>query len=73
MTVRGVWVGNLADALLCEQSGAVMQVIAALQAAADPSTVQAPNILPGTPMLMLNTDLYGAYTSQENVSAANGP
>lgn len=52
---------------------AVMQVIAALQAAADPSTVQAPNILPGTPQLMLNTDLYGAYASQENVSAANGP
>ena len=50
-----------------------MQVIAALQAAADPSTVQAPNILPGTPQLMLNTDLYGAYASQENVSAANGP
>ena len=50
-----------------------MQVIAALQAAGGAGTVQAPNVLPGTPRLMLNTDLYGAYKLQESVSAAAGP
>ena len=50
-----------------------MQVIAALQAAGDPGTMQAPYILTGTPRLMLNTDLYGAYGSQKIVSAADGP
>lgn len=49
------------------------QVIAALTAAANPSTIEAPDILSGTPLLMLNTDLYSAYESQQNVSAANGP
>ena len=38
-----------------------------------PDTIEAPNILSGTPLLMLNTDLYGAYESQQNVSAADGP
>lgn len=50
-----------------------VQVIAALRAAGDPNTVQAPNILSGTPLLMLNTDLYGAHGCQQTVSAANGP
>ena len=50
-----------------------VQVIAALQAAGDPRTLQAPSILAGTPRLMLNTDLYGAYGSQRTVSAADGP
>ncbi|CAK0785055.1 hypothetical protein CVIRNUC_008260 [Coccomyxa viridis] len=49
------------------------EVIAALTAAANPSTIEAPDILSGTPLLMLNTDLYSAYESQQNVSAANGP
>lgn len=49
------------------------QVIAALTAAGDPNTIEAPGILSGTPLLMLNTDLYGAYESQQNVSAADGP
>lgn len=50
-----------------------MQVIAALLAAADTHSVQAPNMLSGTTSLMLNTDLYGAYGSLQTVSAANGP
>ena len=49
------------------------QVIAALTATGTPDTIEAPNILSGTPLLMLNTDLYGAYESQQNVSAADGP
>lgn len=50
-----------------------VQVIAALQAAGDASTLQAPNMLLGTPLLMLNTDLYGVYKLEQNVSAAAGP
>ena len=53
--------------------GSCAQVIAALTAAGTPNTIEAPDILSGTPLLMLNTDLYGAYESQQNVSAANGP
>ena len=50
-----------------------VQVIAALLAAGDTNTIQAPDILAGTPLVELNTDLYGAYSSQPTVSAASGP
>ena len=49
------------------------QVIAALLAAGDTNTIQAIDILAGTPLVELNTDLYGAYSSQPTVSAASGP
>ena len=57
----------------CPGLGSCVQVIAALTAAGDLNAIEAPNILSGTPLLMLNTDLYGAYESQQDVSAANGP
>ncbi len=50
-----------------------VQVIAALLAAGDTNSIQAPGILAGTPLVELNTDLYGVYGSQQAVSAASGP
>lgn len=48
-----------------------MQVIQAITNAANRGSIQSNVLLPGTPNLLLSSDLYGDYSSR--VTAAGGP
>lgn len=62
----GYKLGSLTDST-CH----VQQVIEALTKVASSGRIQSSALLPGTPNLLLSSDLYGAYRSR--VTASGGP